>query len=400
MQQARKRSFRLEGASGEEARAAPAHEAVFGIIGAGHIANSQHLPNLTRAPHVRLKTVCDLDRSRLEAAQAAYGIPHAVSDMEELLADEEIQAVVLATKDDTHVPLTLAALRAGKSVYVEKPLADTAEACEAVVEAQRASGKLVAVGFNRRFAPAYVRAKELGRKHGGIWNFHYRIADEYWRWGRNLKPGTRVMHEVCHIFDILRWMTGQEVESVYCVASRADDEVIAMQMSGGCVASIVDSGYGSMDMPKEYLAIMLERGAVTVEDFVELRCFGRAEEPPVERFAGHTHPKSEFGYRVLYEKLGAEALYAMRRGGWEIREQVEGGSLGGPHAKEDERFLGSIAWNYTGDKGWLQAVDHFAECLITGARPDNAGPVDGLEATRLALAAMRSRETGEVVRMY
>jgi predicted dehydrogenase len=374
-------------------------QAVFGIIGAGHIANSQHLPNLTRAPHVRLKTVCDSDRAKLEGAQAAYGIPHGVTDMNELLADDEIQAVVLATADETHVPLTLAVLKAGKSVYVEKPLADTAEACEAVVEAQRASGKLVAVGFNRRFAPAYTRAKQLGRQYGGIWNFHYRIADEYWRWGRNRTPGTRVMHEVCHIFDILRWMTGQEVESIYCISSRADDEVITMKMSGGCVASILDSGHGSMDMPKEYLALMLEKGAVTVEDFVELRCFGRADEPCVERFPGHTHPKSEFGYRPLYEKLGADALYAMRRTGWEIRDQLERGALEGPHAEEAERFLGSIAWNYTGDKGWLQAVDHFAECLITGAQPDNAGAVDGLQATRLALAAMRSRETGEVVRL-
>ncbi len=374
-------------------------QAVFGIIGAGHIASSQHLPNLTRAPHVRLKTVCDFDRAKVEVAQAAYGIPHGVTDMEEVLADDEIQAVVVATAEEAHVPLTLAALQAGKSVYVEKPLADTAEACEAVVEAQRASGKLVAVGFNRRFAPAYVRAKQLAQQYGGIWNFHYRIADEYWRWGRDLLPGTRVMHEVCHIFDILRWMTGQEVQSVYCVSSRPDDEIIAMQLSGGCVASIMDSGYGSMDMPKEYLALMVERGGVTVEDFVELRCFGRDTEPCVEHFAGHTHPKSEFGYRPLYEKLGREALYAMRRAGWEIREQLERRELQGPHAAEAERFLGSVAWNYTGDKGWLAAVDHFASCVTTGDQPGTAGAADGLQATRLALAAMRSRETGEVVRL-
>jgi predicted dehydrogenase len=374
-------------------------QAVFGIVGAGHIANSQHLPNLTRAPHVKLKTVCDFDRAKMEAAQSSYGIPCGLTDLDELLADDEIQAVVLATAEETHVPLTLKALQAGKSVYVEKPLADTAEACQSVVEAQRASGKLVAVGFNRRFAPAYVRAKQLAQQHGGIWNFHYRIADEYWRWGRDLTPGTRVIHEVCHIFDILRWMTGQEVESIYCVSSRADDEVITMRMSGGCVASILDSGYATMDMPKEYLALVLDRGGVTVDDFVELRCFGQENEPTVERFAGHTHPRSEFGYRPLYEKLGADALYAMRRTGWELREQLERGALTGPHAEEAQRFLGSVAWNYTSDKGWLAAVDHFAVCVATGQQPGTAGAEDGLQATRLALAAIKSRETGEVVRL-
>lgn len=374
-------------------------QAVFGIIGAGYIANSQHLPNLTRAPHVRLKTVCDLDRAKMETAQATYGIPCGVTDMEELFADDEIQAVLLATADPTHVPLTLAALKAGKSVYVEKPLADTAEACASVVEAQRASGKLVAVGFNRRFAPSYVRAKQLAQQYGGIWNFHYRIADEYWRWGRNTPPGLRVMHEVCHIFDVLRWITGQEVTSVYCVASRADDEVITMQLGGGCVATITDSGYGTMDMPKEYLSIMLEKGSITVEDFVELHCFGQKDEPCVERFAGHTHPASEFGYRPLYERLGSDALLAMRRTAWEIRYQMEHGGLQGPHAEEEARFFGNIHWNYTGDKGWLQAVDHFACCIATGKAPGTASAADGLRATELALAAMKSRETGDVVRV-
>src|SRR4030042_124098 len=127
---------------------------------------------------------------------------------------------------------------------------------------------------------------------------------------------------------------------------------------------------------------MVERGGVTVEDFVELRCFGRDTEPCVEHFAGHTHPKAEFGYRPLYEKLGRDALYAMRRAGWEIREQLERGELRGPHAAEAERFLGSVAWNYTGDKGWLAAMDHFASCVATGEQPGTAGAADGLQATR------------------
>jgi len=373
-------------------------QTVFGIVGLGGIAHSQHLPNLTRAPHVRLKTACDLEAAKVEDAQAAYGIPKGVTRLEDLLADDEIQAVVIATAEAQHVPLTLKALEAGKSVYVEKPLADTAEACQEVVAAQRASGKLVAVGFNRRFAPAYIRAKQLAQQYGGVWNFHYRIADEYFRWGRNCPPGTRVMHEVCHVFDVLRWMTGQEVQSVYCVASRADDEVITLKLSGGCVASIMDCGYGALDMPKEYLAVMMEKGGVTVEDFVELRCYGK-DEPCVERFAGHTHPKSEFGYSPLYEKLGSEALHAMRRTAWELRAETERGELKGPQAQEAREFFGKVAWNYTNDKGWLAAVDHFAECVAAGREPETAGAADGLRATQLALAAMESRETGRVVRV-
>lgn len=376
-------------------------QAVFGVVGLGHIAQTQHLPNLARAPHARLKAECDLDPAKVRQTQESYQVPRGTTDLDDLLNDDEITAVVIATSGPTHVPLTLQALAAGKSVYVEKPLAEAPEECEAVVAAQRESRRFVAVGFNRRFAPAYVSAKQIIDQRGGAWNIHYRIADEYWLWGRNFPPGTRVIHEVCHIFDVVRWLSGQEVESVYCVTSRADDEVIALRMSGGCAVTIMDSGYATMDMPKEYLTVIVDRGGLTVEDFVELHCFGGASEEWVQRFAGHTHPGREYGYRPLYQALGGEALRAMRRTAWELRAQEGRGELVGPHAEEARRFLreGVVGWNYTSDKGWLAAIDHFAECVAAGTPPRNAGPEDGLIAARLAQAAIRSRETGQVVRL-
>lgn len=120
-------------------------KAVFGIIGVGGIAQSQHLPNLSRAPHAFLKTACDLREDVLRAMQEKYRIPVAVGDYKELLADPEVQAVVVATREDMQAPLAIECLKAGKHVYVEKPLAETVEACEAVVSAQQASGKFVAV---------------------------------------------------------------------------------------------------------------------------------------------------------------------------------------------------------------------------------------------------------------
>jgi predicted dehydrogenase len=242
---------------------------VFGLIGAGGIAQAQHLPNLARAPHTFLKTLCDVREETLERMQRKYTVPHATTDHRRLLSDPEIQAVVVATREDMQAPVTIEALRAGKHVYVEKPLAQTSEACDDVVAAQRESGRFVAVGFNRRFAPAYRKAREIVLAEGGARNLHYRISDEYWRWGKGYPPGVRVIHEVCHIFDLLRWITDSEVASVYCVASRPDDEAIVLRFHSGCVASIMSSGYATMDLPKERLEVITEKGAVTVEDFVE-----------------------------------------------------------------------------------------------------------------------------------
>ena len=376
-------------------------KAIFGIIGAGGIAQSQHLPNLTRAPHVHLKTICDMREDVLGKMQAKYTVPEATTDYERLLADPEIQAVVVATREDAQARLTVEALTAGKHVYVEKPLAETVEACEEVVAAQKASGKFVAVGFNRRFAPAYRTAKKVLGRDGGPKNVHYRLGDEYWRWGRHYPPRVRVIHEVCHIFDVLRWLTDSDVASVYCVESRADDESYLLKFRSGCIASIMSSGYATMDMPKERLEAIADKGGVTVEEFVEVRTFGYADADPVYRYAGHTHPDREFTTKYLLASEGAAAMLALRRMGWEMRNRVEGGEEASPDSAETRRYLSQTAphWNYMVDKGWLWAMDHFAQCVLSGQAPENAGALDALRASQLCHAAIKSRDTQEIVRL-
>jgi predicted dehydrogenase len=374
-------------------------KAVFGLIGVGGIAQSQHLPNLTRAPHAFLKTVCDLRADVLAAMKEKYRVPFSTTDYRELLADPEIQAVVVATREDMQAKLTIEALRAGKHVYVEKPLASTVEECEAVVAAQQAAGRFVAVDFNRRFAPAYRRAKELLWGDGGPKNIHYRISDTYCRgWGKGCPPGVRVIHEVCHVFDLLRWLTESDVASIYTVKSRDDDEIFTLTFASGCIASITSSGYVTTDLPKERLEAISDQGTVIVEEFVELRAFGFPGVEPVSRYAGHSHPDFEYSHKHLFAKVGAEALYAMRRTAWELATAKPADAP--PDAAERERFLkrGQM-WNYMVDKGWLAAIDHFAECVATGRKPENADARDGLAASRLSHAAIRSREGSEIVKV-
>lgn len=380
---------------------------VFATIGVGGIAQSQHIPNLLRAPHARLKTLCDLDADKLKMVADKYSIAHTTRDLAQVLADPEIDAVVVATRV-SHAPLTVQALKAGKHVYVEKPLADTTEECRSVVTAQRESGKHVAMGFNRRFAPAYTQAKEILTRHGGPKNIYYRISDELWARmksaanPRGYDPGTRYVHEVCHIFDVLRWLTGSEVASIYCVAARPDEDIAVLEFESGCIATILSSGYATMDMPKERLEVIAgDKGGVIVEEFVELRTFGFSECRDVYRYAGHTHPDYEILYRYLFEKEGANIALAARRAGWELRERNK--QLKDDDAIFDAREVkgwSTIApWNYMFDKGWLRAMDHFAEEIGAGRTPETASAQDGLKAAILAQAAVRSRDTHRVVRL-
>ncbi|MDH7571154.1 MAG: Gfo/Idh/MocA family oxidoreductase, partial [Armatimonadota bacterium] len=331
-----------------------------------------------------------------------YSIPCATTDHREVLADPEVQAVVIATRDDVHVPLTLEALAAGKHVYVEKPLAETPEGCDRVVAAQRESGKHVAVGFNRRLSPAYTLAREILDAHGGARNLYYRISDTYWIWGARYTPRTRVIHEVCHIFDILRFLTGSEPVSVYAVESRPDDELFTLKFANGTVATIMSSGYLHCDMPKEYLEAVAEKGALTVTDFVELRTFGFPDREPLYRFPGHVHPDRDHVQRYLFAKEGAEALLNVRRVAYEAwlrLEELRRTGAQTPERAELENYQSRHAphINYMVDKGWLQAIDHFAYCIASGETPRNANAYDGLRAAQVTAAAIKSRDTGQVV---
>lgn len=368
----------------------------FALIGAGGISQSQHLPNLQRAPHIHLKTVCDLRPELLKTAQDRYDIPSATCSFKEVLADPEISAVLIATRAESHAALAIEALKAGKHVYVEKPLAESEKECRAVEAARTTSDKELAVAFNRRMAPAYQLAKKILRASGGAHNLHYRIADSFHIWGKanHFPPGSRVLHEVCHIFDLLRFLTESEVVSLHCLASRQDDEAMLLQFANGCVATILSSGYATYDMPKESLEVITELGSLTVSDYVELRTFGLKEFHPVYRFAGHTHPDRDHSHRYLFETGGEEMMLAFRKIYYDTWKQAA-------TSPEHNDYLQHHAppVNYMMNKGWLESIDHFAHSILKGKPSRLATAEDGLEATRLCEAAIQSRKEKRIVHL-
>lgn len=378
----------------------PSEPIAIGMIGAGNFARNLHLPNLARIPECRLHAVCDVKTEVADTAAAHYGAVYACTDYRRVLDDPTINAVVIAVRDDLQARFAVEAMQAGKHVYVEKPLAGTPEACAPVVAAHRASGMRLAVGFNRRYAPIYRRMREIIARDGGPFNVHIRMADDAWRWAMNYPPGYLLTLDIGHHFDLLRWCTGAEIASVYCVSSRPDDDCLAIRMSNGCAATINLSGHGTMDMPKERVEVIGDRGGAHAEDFVELRTFGYPDEPPTTHFAGHSNPDGEFMQKYLYEKLGADALYAVRRMTWELRRRVElDPEDSAPDAEEVRRYVGRMIPNFVRDQGWLDALRAFAVGIQTGESTDHAGAEDALAASLATEAALASQASGEVVRL-
>ncbi len=140
-----------------------------GIVGLGWVAQVFHLPLLTKFTDAEVMAICDKDKSRVRMIADRFNVPHSYYDFEQMLADEELDAIMVCTSTDAHLPVTMAALKAGKDVFVEKPIArHYSEAVQMTEMAKQHKRKLM-VGMNNRFRPdtmilkSFVEKGELGK---------------------------------------------------------------------------------------------------------------------------------------------------------------------------------------------------------------------------------------------
>ncbi len=268
-------------------RATPSSgQVVLGVIGAGVFFRSVHLPNLRRHGGFFLKTVAT--RTGLHAHDLAVreGIPVATTDPEAVIGDPEIEAILIATRHDLHASLAVAAVRAGKHVFVEKPLALTVEACDRVVAAVAEAGVLLTVGFNRRFAPLAHQAKALVEEVRGPKTVLYRInagplSADHWLRDPG-EGGGRLLGEGVHFFDFVRWLLRADPVAVHATAvGRAagegpDPESVASVVSfpDGSLATILYVSQGSPELPKERVEIFGGGRAIVLDDFAALEVHG------------------------------------------------------------------------------------------------------------------------------
>lgn len=130
------------------------------VIGCGKIAQTRHIPEYQSNPAVQLAGFYDLNTERAKELAEAYG-GKAYSSVEELLEEKTIDAVSVCTANHTHAEITIKALKAGKHVLCEKPMAVTLEECEAMVQTAKENDRYLMIGQNQRLAKAHVKAKEL-----------------------------------------------------------------------------------------------------------------------------------------------------------------------------------------------------------------------------------------------
>ncbi len=372
------------------------------VVGCGHLAQRQHISNILKSRNANLHTLCDIDESILRDLNGRFPAAKTCTDIRLVMADPEVDGVVIATKTDLHVPLALEFLQAGKHVYVEKPLAETPDACEKVIAAEKAAGKKLIVGMNRRMAPSYRDAKQILLRHGGAKALYYRIADAYSiDWGKGFEPGYRLVVEVCHIFDICRFLTGDEVAEVYCLSRRNDEDNIVLNFASGATAMILSTGYAPWETPKEHMEVVADTGVITVDEFCELHCFGMEGEVPERLYPGHSHVEREQSHVAWIGSAGLAGDIGLRRMLADFRRETErmdhGSDAYRRRCHQLDEQLPMI--NYSVDKGWLAAVEHFADVILNGVDVEAATAMDAYEAARITRAAVLSRKEKRIVSM-
>ncbi len=331
------------------------HAVRWGVIGLGWFGEI-HADTLAGMPGIELTALCTRRSQRLGELADQYDVAGRYTDYRQLLADASVDAVSITTHVPDHCEIAVAALRAGKHVLLEKPMAPTVGECDLIVQATRDSDALLMVGHICRFDPRVALAKqaiEEGRL-GRIISMHARRNLSKVIGEANLDKISALMGDGIHDADLMLWFTSAAPVSVYA------QEVHP----------------GSCKHPDGAWAMMrLDNGAVGVIESI-----------------WHLPRSTPFAIDARMEVIGTEgALYVnCGQAGLEI------------HAADGISLPDTMYWpSVFGERfGILRAeLEYFADCIARGEAPSRITPEQSRDVVSLIVAAAESSRTGDVVRL-
>jgi predicted dehydrogenase/threonine dehydrogenase-like Zn-dependent dehydrogenase len=264
--------------------AAASGRAALGFVGAGNYASRVLIPAF-RASGARLRSIASAGGTSSVVHGEKAGFEAATSDTAGLIADPEINAVVIATRHDSHAALAARALEAGKHVFVEKPLCLTLAELDMIERAHAAAGRQLMVGFNRRFAPlvqtmkrlldpvrepkALVMVMNAGDIPPGHWTQDPAVG------------GGRIVGEACHLIDLMRHLAGTPIVSVAAkrmgdndaMAITDDKASITLGFADGSFGTIHYLANGGPSFPKERVEIFVAGRTLQLDNYLKLHGF-------------------------------------------------------------------------------------------------------------------------------
>jgi len=269
-------------------------EVGLGLIGAGNYAGSMLYPHLRKYSEVKIVGVATATGTSSERTAKKYKAIVVTTDYQELLKIKEINAVFITTRHNIHALQTIAAFKANKHVFVEKPLALSLKELDEIKRAYYRSDKILYVGYNRRFSPLALKAKELFHERKNPLNMIYRInagfiPKSHWVQDPG-EGGGRIIGEVCHFVDFFIFLSNAMPTQVFtlALAISGNDQVledntsIVFRFTDGSVGTIIYTANGDAAMQKEYIEIFGEGKSAVINDFKELLLFSNGKRKTIK----------------------------------------------------------------------------------------------------------------------
>jgi predicted dehydrogenase/threonine dehydrogenase-like Zn-dependent dehydrogenase len=284
------------------AKTIPSDKIGIGCLGAGSFAQTFLLPPLKADSRIHFSAICT--QTGLTAADTGerMGFGRAVGSLEELLSDENTDAIVVAARHDMHGPAVLKTLTAGKPIFVEKPLCLTLNELNEITKLAVTADRLpmLMVGFNRRFSKAAVALKKhMGGKAGPV-NMMYRvnaghIPREHWTQDPE-QGGGRIIGEVCHFVDLMQYFCEADPVEVTALSIATEDQsvipadntVISLRFADGSTGSIGYFAEGAKGMPKERFEIFGGGKSGVIDNFTRVEFYAGSTRK-VRKYSGKGH---------------------------------------------------------------------------------------------------------------
>jgi len=256
----------------------PAREGELGVafLGAGNYAKGMLLPALQRCQGVRHQAIVTATGASARRTAERFGFASCSTDPGGVLEDEAVDLVFITTRHDSHAALALRALRAGKAVWLEKPVGLTQEEVDEVVGVAAQSGGFLTVGYNRRFSQHTAAIQRAFAQRQGPISIHYSVVpgpppSGTWHTDPAVGGG-RVVGEVCHFVDLCTHLVGSSPNSVYATGpgrdpDRDDTVVALLGFPDGSAASIEYLARASSELPKERIEVSGDGISARCENF-------------------------------------------------------------------------------------------------------------------------------------
>lgn len=255
-----------------------------GLIGAGSFGQNFLIPALK--DHAKFIGVATSRSNNARNIADKYGFNYCTGNADEIISDPAIATIFIATRHNTHAGYVMEAMKAGKNVFVEKPLCMNENELEEIKTQYVKSQVSVMVGFNRRFAP-FIQQLKKSMNDATPKAINYRInagivPPEHWVHDLAVGGG-RIIGEACHFIDLCMFLAGATITSVSAKSmndphSLTDTVAISLQFANGSIANISYFSNGNKNLPKEHLEVFSGGVVSVMEDFKSLTVFGKTKK--------------------------------------------------------------------------------------------------------------------------